>query len=114
MNRKQTKSFDQLLQNVIEDTLKDVFKEIGAQFTYNFLKSNYDLDKEGISENPEIFSTGLAELFNSGGIAIEKLILSKMRHKLKVNYDGRKHLSFKDHITKLRKISVRTYKDGST
>jgi len=66
-----TESVDDLLLNIIDDTLKHVFKEAGTNVIYGYLGNKCHLNRDEIAEKPEVFSTGLKNLLGSGELLIE-------------------------------------------
>jgi len=99
----ETKKLEDLLPNVIDETLKQVFKEEGAKTIYVFIENNSHLKREEIVEKPEVFSDGLEKLLGSGAPVIEKLILKKLYRKLELKFRGKKGYEFSDYIKELRK-----------
>jgi len=69
---------DNLLLNAVDETLKQVFKEAGAQVIYNFLGNKCHLKREEIAEKPEDFSADLKRLMVSAASVIEKMILENL------------------------------------
>jgi hypothetical protein len=59
------KKFDEFLLNVVDETLREVFREEGTKVIYDFIKSYSHLEREEIAEKPEVFSTGLKRLLGS-------------------------------------------------
>jgi len=85
---------DYLLFDVADETLKRVFKEIGAEVNYNFLESKCQLKGQEIADNPEVFSTGLESLLLSGASMIEKMILENLYSKLQLKFSEKKITGF--------------------
>lgn len=99
---KRTGSLDDLLLNVIDETLKHVFKEPGAKVIYDYLRDQCHLKREEIAEKPEVFSAGLERLLKSGAVLIEKMILINLSSKLQLNYMEKEGYEFSDYIRELR------------
>jgi hypothetical protein len=99
---KRTGSLDDLLLNVIDETLKHVFKEPGAKVIYDYLRDQCHLKREEIAEKPEVFSAGLERLLESGAVLIEKMILINLSSKLQLKYVEKEGCEFSDYIKELK------------
>ena len=99
---KRTGSLDDLLLNVIDETLKYVFKEPGAKVIYDYLRDQCHLKREEIAEKPEVFSAGLKRLLKSGAVLIEKMILINLSSKLQLKYEEKEGYEFSDYIKELK------------
>jgi hypothetical protein len=99
---KRTGSLDDLLLNVIDETLKHVFKEPGAKVIYDYLRDQCHLKREEIAEKPEVFSAGLERLLKSGAVLIEKMILINLSSQLQLKYEEKEGYEFSDYIRELR------------
>jgi len=93
---------DDLLFEVIDETMKEVFKEEGAKAIYNYLANNSHLKLEEIAEKPEVFSAGLERLLGSGASVIENLILKNLYRKLGLKFEEKKGYEFSDYIRELK------------
>jgi len=99
---KRTVSLDDLLLNVIDETLKYVFKEPGAKVIYDYLRDQCHLKREEIAEKPEVFSAGLERLLKSGAVLIEKMTLTNLSSRLQLKYVEKDGYGFSDYIHELR------------
>jgi len=81
---------DDLLLGVVDETLREVFREEGAKVIYDFLENNCHLKREEIAEKPEVFSAGLERLLGSGALVVEKLILKNLYSRLRLEHAGKK------------------------
>jgi len=95
-------SLDDLLLSVIDETLKYVFKEPGANVIYDYLRNQCHLKREEIAEKPEVFSAGLERLLKSGALLIEKMILTNLSSRLQLKYEEKKGYKFSDYIKELK------------
>lgn len=93
--------FDEFLLNVVDETLKRVFREEGTKVIYDFIKSHSHLEREEIAENPEVFSAGLKRLLSSGAFAIERLILKNLYSKLGLKFEEKKGYEFSDYMKEM-------------
>lgn len=98
-----TESLDDLLVNVADETLKQVFKEPGARVIYDYLENNSHLQREEIAEKAEVFSAGLDRLLSSGALVIEKLILKNLYCKLELKFTEKEGYEFSNYIKDLKK-----------
>ncbi|UCE96541.1 MAG: hypothetical protein JSV51_02775 [Candidatus Bathyarchaeota archaeon] len=101
-----TSGLDDLLMNIIDETLKHIFKEVGTNVIYDFLGNHYHLKKEEIVDKPEVFSAGLKYLLGSGASVIEKVILDNLCAELKFRLKDRRDYDLLDYIVELRKCAV--------
>jgi hypothetical protein len=69
------KKFRDTLINVIEQTLAETLGKPGAKATFLRLERDYQLRKETIPENLEIFHNGINKILGSGALVIEKHII---------------------------------------
>ena len=98
-----TESVDDLLLNIIDDTLKHVFKEAGTNVIYGYLGNKCHLNRDEIAEKPEVFSTGLKNLLGSGALLIEKMILRNLYTEFQLRFREEKDYDLADYIAELRK-----------
>ncbi len=94
---------DNLLLKVVDETLKQVFREEGSRVIYDFLGNNCHLTREEVVEKPEVFSTGLKKVLGSGAPVIEKLILKKLYQKLRLEYEEKEGDEFSNYVKELRR-----------
>ena len=97
-----TGKLNDLLLSAVNETLKQVFKEAGAQVIYDFLGNKCHLKREEIAEKPEVFSADLKKLMVSAASFIEKMILENLYSKLELKFVEKKGYEFSDYIKDLR------------
>lgn len=97
-----TVSMDNLLLSVVDETLKQVFKEAGANVIYDYLGNKCHLKLEEIAEKPEVFSAGLKGLLSSGAPVIENLILRNLYSKVNLKFREKRGYEFSDSIKELK------------
>jgi hypothetical protein len=102
---KRMEKLDNLLLDVIDETLTSVFRELGAMFIYNYLANSAHLKREEIAEKPEVFSANFRILLSSGAQVIEKLILENLYSKLNLKFEEKGGHEFSDYIKELRERS---------
>ena len=95
-------SLDSLLLSVVDETLRQVFREAGTETIYGFLENNSNLKLEEIGEKPEAFSAGLERLMVSAALVIENLILKNLYSKLGLKFVEKEGYEFSDYIKELR------------
>lgn len=100
---KRTGSLDDLLLSVVDETMKQVFREAGAKVIYDFLENHSYLKREEIADKPEVFSAGLERLLSSGAPVTEKLILKNLYRRLGLKFEEKEGYAFSDYIKELRK-----------
>lgn len=96
-----TGRLDDLLLDTVDETVKQVFKEIGAEAIYNYLEKVCGLRREEIAKKPEIFSACLERLLGSGASLIESLILKDLYRKLELEIEEKKGYEFSECIKEL-------------
>ncbi|UCF59384.1 MAG: hypothetical protein JSV15_02955 [Candidatus Bathyarchaeota archaeon] len=94
---------DDLLVHVVDETLRQFFREEGAKVIYAFIKNNCHLEREEIAEKPKVFSSGLKELLGSAAPVIERFILENLYSRLQLEYKEMEGYEFSDYAKKLRK-----------
>jgi hypothetical protein len=99
---KKTGRLDDLLLDVIDETLKHVFRETSAKVIYDYLKDQCHLKREEIAEKPVVFSAGLERLLKSGAVSVEKIILINLNSKLQLKYEAKEGCKFSDYIHGLK------------
>jgi hypothetical protein len=98
-----TGSLDDLLLSVVDETLRQVFREAGTEAIYGFLENNSHLKLEEIAEKPEAFSAGLERLMVSAARVIENLVLKNLYSKLGLKFVEKEGYEFSDYVKELRK-----------
>ena len=96
-------TLDDLLLKVVDETMKQVFRGVGAKVIYSHLENNSHLKREEIAEKTELFSTGMQKLLGSGTPVIEKLILKGLYRRLELKFEEKEGYEFSDYIEELRK-----------
>jgi hypothetical protein len=96
-------TLDDLLLKVIDDTMRQVFREEGTKIIYGFLANNSHLKREEIAEKPEVFSAGLEKLIVSAAQIIEKTVLKNLHRRVGLKFVEKEGYEFSDYIKELRK-----------
>ena len=95
-----------LVINVADETLKQIFKEEGTRAIYDYLENNSHLKREEIGGKPKVFSAGLERLLGSAAPVIENLILKNLHAKLGLKFREKKGYGFSDYVKELRESAV--------
>ena len=88
---------------VVDETLKQIFRDDGAKVIYDFLENNSSLKREDLADNPETFSASLKRLMVSAAHVIEQMILKNLYSRLGLKFEEKEGYEFADYITELRK-----------
>lgn len=99
-------NLDDLLLDMVDETVKNVFREPGAKAIYNYIENECHLRREEIAEKPEVFSADLRRLLGSGSQMIEKMILKNLYRRLELKFTVKEGYGFSDYIKELRKLAV--------
>lgn len=101
-NAKEDKELSNVLSEVIDNTLKQIFKEPGTKVIYDYLGKNPNLKIDEISEKPEIFSDGIKKLLGSAAPVIEDLIIRNLYMQLNTEFEDKDGYGFSCYIRELR------------
>ena len=97
-----TGSLDDLLLSVVDETMRQVFRDAGVKVIYDYLANNSHLKREEIAEKPEVFSVGLETLMVSAAQVIEILILKDLYRRLGLEFVEKEGYEFSDYVEELR------------
>jgi len=98
-----TETLHPLILNAVDETLRTVFNERGAQVIYRYLSLEHKLTKEEIPKRPKIFSNSLKKLLGSAAPVIERLIVKNLYGKLDLNFEEREEYRIVNYIDDLRR-----------
>ena len=101
-SEKKQKNWNIFFANVVDDTLKQVFKEDGTKVIYDFLENQAQLKLEDAVNKPELLSKSLEKLMLSAACIIEQHILKNLYSKLGLEFVEKPDYKFSDYITELR------------
>ena len=99
---KEVRSLDNLLLDVVDETLRHIFKEEGAMFILDYLENKCRLNRGRIAEEPEAFSAGLERMLTSAGSVIEKMVLKNLYSKLELKFEEKEGYKFSDYVKELK------------
>ncbi len=91
-----------LVPKAVDETLTQIFTEIGTNVIYEYLDVNFDLKCGEIYEKPKVFSDGLEKLLGSAAPVIEKKILMNLYFHLKLKFTEKKNYEFQDYVEELK------------
>ena len=97
---------DDLLADVVDETLMEIFREEGTKAIYNYLEANSHITREKIAEKPEVFSEGLERLMVSAAQVIEKMIIKNLYSRLGLRFREKIGYEFSDYIKELSESAV--------
>lgn len=93
---------DGLLPLVIDETMRQIFREEGTKVIYDCLASSSLLKWEEIAQNPEVFSAGLEKLLGSAAPVVQRLIVKNLYLKLGLRFKEKKGCRFPDYVRELK------------
>jgi len=99
---KRTEKLNDLLLSAVDEALKQVFHEAGAEVIYSFLENKCHLKREEFAVKPEDFSAALERLLSSAAPVIEKKILENLCSRLQLEYEEKEGYGFSDYLNELR------------
>jgi len=98
-----TERLDDLLLEVVDETMNQIFREAGTEAIYDYLENNSHLKRGEIAEKLDVFSAGLERLLGSAAPVIEKMILNNLYRKLGLKFMEKEGYVFLDCVKELRK-----------
>ena len=101
-HKKEVRSLNNLLLDAVDETLRHIFKEEGANFILHYLENKCHLDRRRIADEPEAFSAGLDRLLTSARWVVEKLVLENLYSKLELGFQKKEGYVFSDYIKELK------------
>jgi hypothetical protein len=96
-------NLDTVLFDVLDETLKQIFKDAGAKVIYDFFEKNASLKREEIIEKPKVFTSGLERLLGSAAPVIEKQIMRNLHGKFQLEYVDKEEFEFSLSLQDLRR-----------
>lgn len=94
--------WNEFFAEVIDETLKEIFRDDGARVIYDFLENHSNLKLKDVADKPEVFSESLEKLMASAARVIEQAILKKWYSEQGIEFKNMKGFKFADHIRKMR------------
>ena len=87
---------------VVDETLKQIFRDDGAKVIYEFLEKHSRLKLEDVADKPKVFSESLERLMVSAARVIEQMILKNLYSRLGLKFVEKNGYEFSDYIRELR------------
>ena len=100
---KKQQNWNTFLADVVDDVIKQIFKEDGAKVIYNFLETHAQLKLEDVANRPKVFSESIQTLMLSAANIVEQNILISLYSKLGIKFEDKKGYKFADYIQELMK-----------
>jgi hypothetical protein len=101
-NTEEREKLNNVLAQVIDSTLKQVFRQPGAKVIYDYLEKNQDLKIKEITEKPELFSESMRKLLGSAAPVIEDLIIRNLCAQFNTKFEDKDGCEFSCYIRELR------------
>jgi hypothetical protein len=95
-------NWNDVFAEVVDETLKQIFRDDGAKVIYEFLEKHSHLKLEDVADKPEVFSESLERLMVSAARVIEQIILKNLYSKLGLKFEEKNGYEFSDYIRELR------------
>ena len=96
------RKLDAMILGAVDETLTQIFKDVGAKVVYDFFEKNQHLKSEEIVQKPEVFSAGLESLLGSAAPVIEKRIIKNLYSSFRLEYVEKEEFVFSDYVKELR------------
>jgi len=101
-HEKEARNLDNLLLDAVDETLRHIFKEEGANVIFHYLENKCRLNRRRIAEEPEDFSAGLERFLSSAAPVMEKIILKNLYSKLELKFEEKEGYKFSDYVKELK------------
>lgn len=99
-----------LILNIIENILLDIFGKKSLNNILLIMKKNYSLEWKDIPNRIGVFVEALHKIFGKGSVIIENLIIENLYLKLDLIFKWKRGYKFSDYINELRKWFKETQK----
>ncbi|MCW4015502.1 MAG: hypothetical protein NWF06_03955 [Candidatus Bathyarchaeota archaeon] len=100
---KEQKDWNIFFAEVVDETLKQIFKEDGVKVIYDFLENNSHLRLEDVANKPEVLADSLEKLMLSSAQVIEEMILNNTYSKLGLKFEKKQDHKFPDYLNELKR-----------
>ena len=109
-----SREFDDVLLSIVDETLTQIFKDVGVRVIYDSLEHNCRLRREEIPGKPDVFTACLGKLLSSAALVIEKLIIKNLYHRFNTEYVEPTIFDFSERVKELRlKMCAKNEKESS-
>lgn len=96
---------DDSLLETINEVLGGIFGKKGSIIIFETMKKKYVLKRNQIGERLKVLEDVLRQMFKSGSLIIEDLILENLYAKFNLEFKSRKGYQFSDYIQALRETT---------
>lgn len=96
--------FNELVLECIDEKMKEIFGELGAQLILDYLNHEGWLRRQEIAENLEAFTRGLRKVLGSGAVVVEQEVLKILYSKLGQQCRIAEENNFTDCVTELKNL----------
>ncbi len=96
-------NFEKVLNEVIDNTLKEILSEPATRIIYQHLEMNYKLKPEDIANRIGTFKEGLERFLSSGALVIEDIITKRLYRHYKLKFENKEGYTFTDYVKELEK-----------
>ena len=94
--------FEKILNETVDDTLKEIFTKPATKIIYQHLETNYKLKPENIADNIDTFKRGIEEFLSSGAQVVESIVIERLHKRLKLKVEDKENLTFTDYVKALK------------
>lgn len=95
-------NFEQTVNQIVDDTLNEIFTETATGVIYQYLQMNYQLKPEDIAESPDTFKEGLEKFLSTGALVVEGIIVKRLYEQFQQKYKNKQGWAFTDYIKELK------------
>jgi hypothetical protein len=100
------RTIDNSLLETINEVLESIFGKKSRIIIVETMEKKYFLKRSRIGEKLHVFEDVLRQMFQSGSLIIEDLILEKLYAKLNLEFTSQEGYQFSDYIQELREITL--------
>jgi hypothetical protein len=100
------RTIDNSLLETINEVLESIFGKKSRIIIVETMEKKYLLKRSRIGEKLHVFEDVLRQMFQSGSLIIEDLILEKLYAKLNLEFTSQEGYQFSDYIQELREITL--------
>jgi len=98
-------TIDDSLLETINEVLEGIFGRKGSIIIFETMEKKYVLKRNQIGERLKVLEDVLRQMFKSGSLIIEDLILENLYAKFNVEFKSQKGYQFSDYIQALRETT---------
>jgi len=95
-------NFEKTVNEIVNDTLNEIFTETATRLIYQHLEMNYQLKPEEVAQNIDTFKEGLEKFLSTGALAVEGVITKRLYRQFKLKYENKQGWTFIDYMKNLK------------